>query len=899
MAHAGFGRIARTSTFLLFFLSFLSLVASLAGCTVENGPAGRRDTGVGPTTDTGVVADAGDAGMDAGGPVDANLPRDTNPPQDTNTMVDAVGGGAGLMCTACTTNADCRAGSFCVQLASSGDRVCLQSCDTELPTCPRRFDCLNSVLTPLPGPVCTPVGERCCIDSDEDDYGFGVGCRGPDCDEGNPAVYFGAPEACNGSDDDCDGTPDDGNPGGGNLCASPAPGVCSAGMTMCTAGAITCDPIVAVGAMTETCDGQDDDCDGPVDEGFAFMGDPLFPTVSFPLHNACSVGLGACRRAGAVVCSADHASAVCNAVSATPAAETCNYVDDDCNGTVDDAFVDSAGVYDADTDCGACGIDCTTIYAHPGSFGTCSVAAGRATCVMNCMPGAFNLNGIPDDGCEFALDPSAIYVSGEDAAAADDASCGLGPVASGMGNHPCRTIAYGQGRATASGRSRVLVADALYNESLTLVQGQSLMGGYRADTWERHLTTTLTTIRGTTGSGHRRTITATGITSGLLEGFVIVGASATSLGANSYAVYVSGGTSGLQIRNNIVYAGDGAPGTPGTPGTDGARGSAGAGGAMAFDTGTGSCGSSSLGGAGGSLSCGGTSVSGGSGGSAVCPMLFSSLVVVGSSRGGGSGAGPSGGSGGVPAYDGQTQQSSSCLTCFLGGGGTMTGGNGMAGATGSNGGSGAGAASGAGGVSGSDWVGSSGGPGGAAVHGSGGGGGGSGGGGDGQSGSCTDDLGATGGGGGSGGCAGSQGIGGSAGGGSFGIFIVGTTSYPVLMGNTIYRGFGGVGGNGGRGGAGGVGGAGAPGGLKSNANASFCTGDGGYGGAGGNGGHGGGGGGGAGGVSYAVYTAGTTGYGATGNTFPTSGGGGSGGGGGPSLGTSGTPGVSGASGSTN
>ena len=1237
---------------------FLGCAAILAGC---------------PEGQIGVpFEDDGGGGGDGGGDVFVEVPdveADAEPDVDGFAEADVAGDvveegagdgeedgdggpvGPGYDCQACTDDSECASSYFCVVLASGGGGVCLRSCDEELPDCPPRFDCVESRITPLPTAVCAPVGERCCVDGDYDDYGSGVGCRGPDCNDDDPAInpeaaevcdaqdnncdeatdegdpggglvcvtglpgacssgvtaceggrvicrpsastvpetcdgvdnncngwvdedeatlraltrpcYDGpagtegvgaceagvqtcaggeyracvgqvlpATERCDGVDEDCDTVADDGDPGGGIPCTAPAPGVCAEGVTRCVDGAVTCvstitpgslpercdtldndcdgvlnngfaglgtvcfegvgacrragiricdpaDPagppicdavpgtpaafehcdgedddcdgstdegyslgrvctegvgaclrmgvtmcdaagtgvecnatagtptseqcdsvdndcdgttdegfaglgtvcFVGVGACrrsgvnvcnaagtgvecnavagtpatevcdamdndcdgstdegfalgqvctvgvgacqrsgvtvcnaagtgvqcdavagtpgSETCNRVDDDCDGSTDEGFDYSGDPLNPGVHYALGAACAVGLGACRRGGVVVCSASGAAAVCDAPVVPPGVETCNYVDDDCDGTIDDGFVNAGGVYDQDTNCGACGIDCTVIYGLPGAYGTCQVSGSRASCVMNCSSGYFNLNGIPDDGCEFRLDAGAIYVSGEDATAADDAGCGLGPTATGGGRHPCRTIAYGISRASATGRSRVLVADALYTESVTLTAGISLLGGYRADTWERHLTTTLTTVRAPAGAGHRKTIVATGIsTATTIEGFVIEGTSATTAGANSYAVYVNGGTSALTFSNNTIYAGAGAPGAPGAPGADGLPGVPGTAGQNAFDTGSVTCSTSRAGAAGGARTCGATNVSGGNGGGVYCPPVFSSA---GSSRAGAAGSGTSGGAGGLVAYDGQTRPSTSCLTCYLPTGGqTMTGGNGAAGANGTNGSGGAGAASAVGSIAANEWVGVAGGAGGAGTHGSGGGGGASGGGGDGQASPCTDDLGATGGGGGSGGCGGTAGGGGGAGGGSFGIFVVNASaSPPTLTNNTIYRSFGGAGGNGGNGGTGGVGGAGAAGGLKSTADSSFCTGDGGHGGNGGNGGHGGGGGGGAGGVSYGIYVQGRTGYGAGTNTFPASGGGGAGGSGGPSVGNGGGAGVAGASANTN
>ena len=883
--------------------SFASLAVAALGCAGPGDvPIGRHDSGgidtgagdVGPQRDTGVSCDGSacpDAGAIDGSAHDANVAMgDIGPQPDAS--------GAGLLCSACTTNADCHGGSYCVALSATMQHVCLVDCNTEIPSCPHRFDCLNSVITPLPGPVCQPVGAPCCIDADDDTYGFGVGCRGTDCNDNNPNVNMGHAELCNSVDDNCDGNIDEADPGGGGLCSTPFGGVCSAGVIHCTTGALSCVPNVMPGAMAEICNGVDDDCDGMTDEGFAGIG------------TACTAGRGVCLRGGVVVCAPGGATSMCNAPVVMGTAETCNYLDDDCDGVVDNGFVNASGAYNGNTSCAACGIDCTMIYMHPGTFGTCNAAGASATCVMNCNAGSFDLNGIPNDGCEFALDATGIYVSGNDPMAADDASCGLGPVGTGAGHHPCRTITFGQGRATASGKTHVLVADALYTENITIASGQSLLGGYRADTWERHLSTTLSTIHGVSGAGHRRTITATNISSPtLVEGFVIEGVDASSAGGNSYAVYVSGGTNALTLRGNIVYAGNGAPGAPGSAGTDGAIGLAGSGGVMAFDTGQVICSMSRAGPVGGALSCGGTSVSGGGGGGVFCVPIaaINPPYAAASARVGGTGAGAGGGAGGAPARDGATHSFGStgndqCFLCNLPQGGTtMTGGDGVAGTVGGNGALGGGAASATGNVVGTDWVGASGGSATSGANGGGGGGGGSGGGDDGDGGpyNCTDDLGATGGGGGSGGCAGTLGAGATAGGGSFAIFVVNTASYPTLTGNTIYRAFGGTGGNGGRGGAGGVGGSGAAGGMHATANNDFCTGDGGHGGNGGNAGHGGGGGGGAGGVSYGIFDAGTSGYGAGTNTFPISGGGGAGGGGGPSLGASGTGGVMGASASTN
>ena len=75
---------------------------------------------------------------------------------------------------------------------------------------------------------------------------------GSDCDDGDPAVYLGAPEVCgDGVDQDC-------APGGDSDCDADglaAPGDCD-----------DTDPSVGPGHADDQDDGQDDDCDGMIDE---------------------------------------------------------------------------------------------------------------------------------------------------------------------------------------------------------------------------------------------------------------------------------------------------------------------------------------------------------------------------------------------------------------------------------------------------------------------------------------------------------------------------------------------------------------------------------------------------------------------------------------------------------
>ena len=90
-----------------------------------------------------------------------------------------------------------------------------------------------------------------------------------------------------------------------------------------------------VGPAPESCNGWDDDCDGSTDEGF-------------DLGRACDEGVGACSARGVLVCNYDGGT-MCNAQPRAPRAETCDNIDNDCDGTTDEALTRSCG-----TDEGQC-----------------------------------------------------------------------------------------------------------------------------------------------------------------------------------------------------------------------------------------------------------------------------------------------------------------------------------------------------------------------------------------------------------------------------------------------------------------------------------------------------------------------------------------------------------------
>lgn len=165
----------------------------------------------------------------------------------------------------------------------------------------------------------------------------------------------------------------EGGEGGGSSSSSGSAGTGGMGGE----GGASCIP------TTETCNGLDDDCDGVPDNGNPGGG------------NACQTGLDGVCNAGTETCIQGVFSCVPD-VGPGELAETCNTLDDDCDGLADEGLATESWFKDDDSDG----------FGTQASIQACSQPAGYAPKSGDCndnnaniYPGAIEICNDGDDNC--------------------------------------------------------------------------------------------------------------------------------------------------------------------------------------------------------------------------------------------------------------------------------------------------------------------------------------------------------------------------------------------------------------------------------------------------------------------------------------------------------------------
>ncbi|MCD6498938.1 MAG: DUF4114 domain-containing protein [Deltaproteobacteria bacterium] len=171
-------------------------------------------------------------------------------------------------------------------------------------------------------------------------------------------------EVCDGVDNDCDGVADNNLTDVGGSCGRDE-GECQHGSWACSSGILICSG--GVGHHVEVCDGKDNDCDSVTDNAPVDVGGP------------CGTGVGQCQR-GTMVCQGGQP--LCQGGQG-PVAETCNGLDDDCDGVADNHLIDTGGV--CGTNQGAC------------QQGTWACSSGILVCSGSINPQPEICDGVDND----------------------------------------------------------------------------------------------------------------------------------------------------------------------------------------------------------------------------------------------------------------------------------------------------------------------------------------------------------------------------------------------------------------------------------------------------------------------------------------------------------------------
>ena len=340
-----------------------------------------------PDTDGDGTSDQLDEDDDGDGIPDGldNCPLVVNSDQEDHDL-----DGLGDICDDDMDNDGDPNGSDCEPLDGAVSSIAPEICDGIDNNCDgavdEDFECVCGTLDECGTEVglCT-MGVRECLDG-----------AWSECSGVNPSD-----ELCDGLDNNCDGEVDDGL--GATTCGL---GVCEVTTANCIDGQLAECVVAWDLAVDEICDGQDNNCDGLLDED----------------QGSTTCGLGPCEHT--VENCVSGLPVVCNPTQGA-SAEKCDNLDNDCDGTVDEGA-------EANPSCND-GNPCTTDVCQAG--GNCKSTMSQTACAaIGCSDGSREV---------FANQTNFATIAG----CAGDWSKGnlrknpTGTVNCGAGNNPCPAAA--------------------------------------------------------------------------------------------------------------------------------------------------------------------------------------------------------------------------------------------------------------------------------------------------------------------------------------------------------------------------------------------------------------------------------------------------------------------------